>query len=58
MQKYISACTYINIISDEKTTTENLSALRENIERKGKNSYYYAHSTPINAPKWDGNEVS
>jgi len=31
--------------------------LRENIETKGKNSYYYAHARKIDAPKWDGNEA-
>jgi len=32
-----------------------LSALRENIEKKGKNSYYYAHGPKVDGPKWDGN---
>jgi hypothetical protein len=35
----------------------NLSALRENIERKGTNSYYYAHGHKADGPKWDGNEA-
>jgi hypothetical protein len=30
------------------------SALRENIERKGKNAYYYAHGHKATGPKWDG----
>jgi hypothetical protein len=30
------------------------SALRENIERKGKNAYYYAHGHKADGPKWDG----
>lgn len=32
----------------------NKSALRENIERKGKNAYYFAHSNTPTGPKWDG----
>ena len=32
------------------------SALRENISRKGTNSYYYAHGSPANGPAWDGRE--
>jgi hypothetical protein len=30
------------------------SALRENIERKGKNSYYFAHAHKADGPLWDG----
>lgn len=32
------------------------SALRENINRKGSNSYYYAHGNTANGPAWDGKE--
>lgn len=32
------------------------SALRENINRKGNNSYYYAHGNTANGPAWDGKE--
>lgn len=35
---------------------EKVSALQENISRKGNNSYYYAHGTKINGPAWDGKE--
>ena len=31
-----------------------LSALQDNIERKGKNAYYFAHAKTANGPKWDG----
>lgn len=30
------------------------SALQDNIESKGKNSYYFAHAHKANGPKWDG----
>lgn len=33
-----------------------LSALQENIQRKGKNAYYYAHGPKIDGPLWDGKE--
>jgi hypothetical protein len=32
------------------------SALRENINRKGSNSYYYAHGATATGPAWDGKE--
>lgn len=43
-------------MSAEETTQpeEDLSALRDNIERKGKNAYYFAHAKTANGPKWDG----
>lgn len=31
-----------------------LSALRENIRRKGKNAYYFAHEKTPQGPEWDG----
>lgn len=30
------------------------SALQENIERKGKHAYYFAHAHKANGPEWDG----
>lgn len=39
---------------EEETATE-LSALRDNIARKGNNSYYYAHGHKVDGPVWDGN---
>ena len=30
------------------------SALQDNIERKGKNAYYFAHAHKANGPQWDG----
>ena len=38
----------------EQQAEEDLSALRDNIERKGKNAYYFAHAKTANGPKWDG----
>ncbi len=35
---------------------ETLSALQENISKKGKNAYYYAHGNKIDGPVWDGKE--
>jgi len=32
----------------------NENALQDNIERKGKNSYYFAHAHRANGPTWDG----
>ena len=32
------------------------SALRDNIERKGENAYYFAHAHKATGPKWDGKE--
>ena len=37
-------------------TEESESALRENISRKGSNSYYYAHGNTATGPAWDGKE--
>jgi hypothetical protein len=30
------------------------SALQDNLERKGKNAYYFAHAHRANGPEWDG----
>lgn len=44
-------------MSLEEANTEGISsALQDNINRKGTNSYYYAHGNKINGPEWDGNE--
>ncbi len=40
--------------TEETQPEEDLSALRDNIERKGKNAYYFAHAKTANGPKWDG----
>eukprot|EP00428_Durinskia_dybowskii_P043605 CAMPEP_0170280134 /NCGR_PEP_ID=MMETSP0116_2-20130129/40078_1 /TAXON_ID=400756 /ORGANISM="Durinskia baltica, Strain CSIRO CS-38" /LENGTH=197 /DNA_ID=CAMNT_0010531459 /DNA_START=29 /DNA_END=619 /DNA_ORIENTATION=+ len=34
---------------------ERKSALQENIERKGKHAYYFAHAHKATGPEWDGN---
>jgi hypothetical protein len=33
-----------------------ISALQDNIEQKGKNSYYFAHSHKATGPVWDGKQ--
>jgi hypothetical protein len=37
---------------DEKELRK--SALQDNLERKGKNAYYFAHAHKANGPEWDG----
>ena len=34
-----------------------MSALRDNIDTKGSNSYYFAHANTPTGPVWDGNET-
>ncbi|KAJ1401655.1 hypothetical protein B484DRAFT_424535 [Ochromonadaceae sp. CCMP2298] len=41
-------------MAEDAETAE--SALRENINRKGSNSYYYAHGATATGPAWDGKE--
>jgi len=36
------------------TPDPSISALGDNIARKGKNAYYYAHAHKATGPKWDG----
>ena len=40
--------------SNQSSEAEQKSALRDNIESKGKNAYYFAHAKKMNGPKWDG----
>ena len=35
-------------------TTTTKSALQDNLERKGKNAYYFAHAHKADGPQWDG----
>ena len=39
---------------EEDNNDGKLSALRENIRRKGKNAYYFAHEKTPQGPVWDG----
>ena len=45
-------------ISDDNNATNNnnKSALQDNLERKGKNAYYFAHAHKATGPKWDGKQ--
>jgi hypothetical protein len=40
--------------NEEENSDGKLSALRENIRRKGKNAYYFAHENTPQGPAWDG----
>lgn len=40
--------------SQEAVDNESSSALADNIARKGKNAYYFAHAHKATGPKWDG----
>ncbi|KAL7528622.1 hypothetical protein ACHAXR_002541 [Thalassiosira sp. AJA248-18] len=44
------------VTDDVDATAEELSksALADNLTRKGKNAYYYAHAHKATGPKWDG----
>ena len=42
--------------SNSEEASKVQSALEENINRKGNNSYYYAHGFKANGPVWDGKE--
>ncbi|KAG7351399.1 hypothetical protein IV203_010759 [Nitzschia inconspicua] len=41
-------------VSDDDATPTPASALQDNIARKGKNAYYFAHAHKANGPQWDG----
>jgi hypothetical protein len=36
------------------STSTTKSALQDNLERKGKNAYYFAHAHKADGPQWDG----
>lgn len=40
--------------STSEQESDNKSALQDNIERKGKNAYYFAHAHKSTGPQWDG----
>ena len=42
------------IMDPNNNNNKNKSALQDNIDRKGKNAYYFAHSHKATGPLWDG----
>ena len=46
----------IDVEAIQNDSPPNLSALRDNIAKKGKNAYYYAHGHSACGPAWDGRE--
>jgi len=44
----------ISISKEDLDAAAAKSALQDNIERKGKNAYYFAHAHKANGPQWDG----
>ena len=40
----------------QHNTDNNKSALQDNLDRKGKNAYYFAHAHKATGPAWDGKE--
>ena len=55
--EFTSELISVSLIKGREVTNMSAeSALRENINRKGTNSYYYAHGSTANGPAWDGRE--
>ena len=41
-------------ITQNSLSVEQPSALQDNLDRKGKNAYYFAHAHKASGPQWDG----
>jgi len=48
-----SAAEAMDVVDDGNPSSKS-SALADNITKKGKNAYYYAHAHKATGPKWDG----